>query len=78
VLWLINSPRTWQRLKREASRTKIMVRPPADQYQCPKGLVVHGMCHVDCGNRSGTALLLLLALVLTARLIASDDHHEPF
>jgi hypothetical protein len=27
----------------------------------------------------GAGLLLLLALVLTARLIdASDDHHEPF
>jgi hypothetical protein len=36
------------------------------------------MCHVNCGNRAGAALLLLLALVLTARLIASDDHPEPF
>jgi hypothetical protein len=26
----------------------------------------------------GAGLLLLLALVLAARLIASDDHHEPF
>ena len=26
----------------------------------------------------GTGILVLLAMVLTARLIASDDHHEPF
>jgi hypothetical protein len=26
----------------------------------------------------GTGLLVLLACVLIARLIASDDHHEPF
>jgi type VI protein secretion system component VasF len=39
----------------------------------------HGECAMSTwAIVLGAGLLLLLALGLTARLIASDDHHEPF